>query len=92
MRAILLIILALQLFFALVTAQKRKITGTIYFKEKPLAGAMISIKDTNVSTVSNKHGRYSITVPEGKETLIFTAPELKVQEVIIGKDNSFTIW
>ncbi len=81
------ILLMLLLISALVNAQERTITGTITSDDNPVVGATITVKNTKVSAKSDSDGKYSITVKERKQKLIFIAPDLKDKEIKIGENN-----
>jgi TonB-linked SusC/RagA family outer membrane protein len=55
-------------------AQTRTITGTVTGKDdgKPIPGASVVLKGTKKGTQTNVKGEFSISVGEGRQTLIFT--------------------
>lgn len=55
----------------------------------PLPGVNILVKGTSIGTTTDADGRYSIDVPEGNETLVFTFIGYTTQEVAI--DNRSVI-
>ncbi|ATL49751.1 SusC/RagA family TonB-linked outer membrane protein [Chitinophaga caeni] len=79
------------LFLLLVTlagqgmAQSRTITGTVTSVEdgSPIIGATVIIKGTNLGTVTNVDGTYSLNVPDGKDILIFKFIGMSDKEVKI---------
>ena len=62
-----------------------KVSGTVVSQEdeQPVVGASILVVGTNVGTVSNANGQFSLTVPEGKKTLRVTYIGMQTQEVSI---------
>ncbi len=55
-------------------AQNQTIRGKISSEEgRPLDGATITLKGTKTATVANTEGIYSITVPSGQATLVFSS-------------------
>jgi Ca-activated chloride channel family protein len=51
----------------------RIITGTVYSADDklPLPGVSILVKGTSIGTQTNAAGKYSLSVPDGRTTLIF---------------------
>jgi TonB-linked SusC/RagA family outer membrane protein len=70
MKRINLTLACLFLFVGLALAQT-KVTGTVFSEEdgEPLIGATIRVAGTDVGTVTNANGQFSLTVPEGKKDL-----------------------
>ena len=70
--------LVLVFMFLLVTipavfAQKRTVSGKISDANgKPLPFVNVTVKGTSVGTTSNSDGVYSISVPQGSNTLVFS--------------------
>ena len=53
--------------------QSRTITGTVSDQDgEALIGVTVVIKGTTIGVISDVSGNYSIDVPEGVETLIFS--------------------
>ena len=51
---------------------QRTITGTVSdATQGSLPGATVQVKGTNTGTTTDLEGKYSITVPEGSELLVF---------------------
>ena len=72
--------------FALM-AQTRVITGTVTSGvpgEGPIPGVTVLVKGTTVGALTDANGKYSITVPSGATTLIFSYIGMKSREVEIG--------
>ncbi|NJB85959.1 TonB-linked SusC/RagA family outer membrane protein [Lewinella marina] len=65
----------------------RTITGTVTDASGPLIGVNVIVKGTEgaglVGTVTDLDGSYSITVPDGRDTLIFSYTGYKTREVPI---------
>src|SRR4051812_45645640 len=66
-----------------VEAQSLPVTGKVTADDgKGLAGVTVSIKGNNSRTiVTDANGTFSVTVPTGKETLVFTYVGFTDQEV-----------
>jgi len=75
------------------TRQDRTITGTITSADdnSVLPGVVVSVKGTSISTASSADGKYSITVPEGKTTLVFRFIGFKTVEVPVEKTNQLNV-
>ncbi|WPR77888.1 TonB-dependent receptor [Algoriphagus sp. NG3] len=71
---------------SLVFAQQRVITGKIVSEEEPegLIGVSILVKGTTIGVVSDLDGTYSIEVPEGAQTLVFSYIGYSSKEEAIG--------
>jgi Ca-activated chloride channel family protein len=69
------------------TAQDRTISGRVTSMEdgSAIPGANVQVKGTTIGTVTGADGRFSINVPVGKNTLIFSFIGFATQEVAIGK-------
>lgn len=72
-------------FLHLASAQTRNITGRItsYNDGTALPGVTIAVKNTEWATVSEKNGSYSIAVPQGAVTLVFSSQGYLTQELIV---------
>lgn len=69
-------------------ANAQQITGVVYDNDQnPLPGASIVAKGTQVGTVTDFDGNFSITVPDGVTTLIFSYVGFKKQEIEIGSQT-----
>src|SRR5205085_10556891 len=66
--------------------QQKIITGTLNSNENglPLGGVTVTVKGTNVNTITKEDGSYKITVPSGANTLVFSSVGYLGQEVPIG--------
>lgn len=64
-------------------AQNKTITGTVTDnKQEPLIGVNVVVKgNTSVGAITNLDGKYSLSVPEGKATLVFSYIGYVTQEV-----------
>lgn len=85
MRKLLLILI----FFttgSVAMAQERTITGRVVDEDgtSPLPGATILVKGTNVGTITDAEGTYTIRVPAGNDVLTISSIGYKTQELNIG--------
>jgi len=69
------------------------VTGVVTEDETgdPIPGANVVIKGTTTGTITDLDGQYSINVPEGKTTLIFSFVGLKSTEEEIGSRTTINI-
>ncbi len=73
-------------------AQQRTITGTVTDQEGlVLPGVTIVEKGTVNGTVTNTDGKYSITVSQDAQALIFTFVGMKPQEIALGTSSSYNV-
>lgn len=71
-------------FISDVAFSQRTITGTITSADGALPGATVQIKGSQTGTQTDMEGKYSITVPEGSDVLVFRFVGYKDQEITIG--------
>lgn len=71
---------------AMTASAQQKINGTVSSGKDgtPLSGASIQVKGSSAGTTTNADGKYSITVPNGAKTLVFSAVGMKTSEYSIG--------
>ncbi|MDR2117953.1 MAG: SusC/RagA family TonB-linked outer membrane protein [Tannerellaceae bacterium] len=67
----------------LATAQTSRVTGTVTSSEdqEPVIGASVVVKGTSVGTITAFDGTFSLDVPAGATTLVFSYIGMKAQEV-----------
>ena len=60
-----------------------KVNGTVVYEEdnEPVIGASVQVVGTNVGTVTDASGKFSLTVPAGKNTLRFTYVGMEPLEI-----------
>ena len=82
------LVFALFLFVVGFTMAQRSVMGTLTDNSgEALIGANILVKGTTVGTVTDIDGKYTITVPEGSNTLVFSYTGFETQEVELGASN-----
>lgn len=69
------------------TFAQRTITGTVTDGFGGLPGATVQVKGTTTGTQADIDGKYSITVPEGHDILVFTFVGFETKEITIGKQT-----
>src|SRR5664280_804924 len=75
-------------------AQTIVITGTVTSSvqgEGPIPGVTITVKGTTLGALTDVNGKYSISVPTGATTLVFSYIGMKTQEVAIGGRSVITV-
>jgi TonB-linked SusC/RagA family outer membrane protein len=73
-------------------AQTRSISGTVTGNNgNVLMGATVAVKNSNVSTTTNKFGVFTLDVPANAKTLVISYVGMQNYEVGIGNSNSFKI-
>ncbi len=90
MRNFLLASLCLLLGFCTqLRAQERTVTGAVTSSDdsSPLPGVSVVVKGTLVGTVTDGNGKYSIRVPNGNSTLVFSFVGMEEQEVLVGSQS-----
>jgi TonB-dependent starch-binding outer membrane protein SusC len=93
MRKILLIGLVSLFTFASAFAQSRVVTGSVTSEEdgQPLPGVSILVKGTTVGTATDLDGRFTLNVPAGQNTLVFSFMGFIAQDVLIGSRSQINI-
>lgn len=76
-------------FFAFGMAMaQRTVTGTVTDASgETLIGASVLVKGTTTGTVTDFDGKYTLSVPEGAKTLVFSYTGFESQEVELGASN-----
>ncbi|MDQ3847165.1 MAG: TonB-dependent receptor plug domain-containing protein, partial [Bacteroidota bacterium] len=66
-------------------SQTRQVSGRVTKDTSTtgLAGVSVSVKGTKIATSTNNQGGYTISVPQGNNTLVFSSVGLRSQEVDI---------
>ena len=73
-------------------AQGRTVTGTVYDdKGMSLPGASVTIKNTKTSAGTDVNGKYTIAVPAGPASLVFSFIGSTTQEVVIGTRTTINV-
>ncbi len=80
--------LLLVLFMVGFVSAQRTVTGTLTNDDgEPLIGASILVKGTTVGTVADFDGTYSLDVPDGSNTLVYSFTGYQQQEIELGVSN-----
>jgi len=81
---ILLMVFSFQSF-----SQVKTVTGTVRgANNEPLAGANVQVKGTTTTVQTDSSGNYSIQVPAGGASLVFTHTGMEPQEIPVGNSTA----
>ena len=73
-------------------AQNRVYSGTVAEENgSTLPGVTVLIKGLSTGTITDVNGKFSLSVPDGSKTLIFSFVGLKSQEIILGSNTSLKV-
>ncbi|RZK63805.1 MAG: SusC/RagA family TonB-linked outer membrane protein, partial [Pedobacter sp.] len=79
------------LMFVAVTAmaQERTITGTVTASDDklPIPGVSVKVKGTSVGVSTGANGAYSLSLPSGSTTLVFSSLGYASREISVGSSN-----
>ncbi len=88
----LLMVLPMVLFAFSFAMAQRTVTGTVTDAEGvPLIGASVLVKGTTAGTVTDIDGNFSLNVPEGAETLVFSYTGFETAEVPLSAANVYDV-
>lgn len=91
MKHFFLLVMGLLLTTTALFAQ-RTVTGTVTDETgEPLIGAYVTVKGLSTGTVADLDGTYSLTVPAGSNTLVFSFLGFGTKEVILGESNKIDV-
>jgi TonB-linked SusC/RagA family outer membrane protein len=86
------VILCIVAGLPLAAQNARVIHGVVIDAEKkPIGGSTVQVKQTNIITSTNSDGKFSLSVPDGRHTLVVSYIGKTTQEIAIGSQSSFTI-
>ena len=86
-KLILLIVLFVSLGVCTLLAQTTLVTGTVTSSiqgEGAIPGVTVTVKGTTLGALTDVNGKYSISVPKGATTLVFSYIGMTTQEAVIG--------
>src|SRR5665647_1173351 len=88
------ILLYALIFLSMGAWAQKKITGKVtdFSNSETLPGVNVLIKgNSSIGTVTDVYGRFTITVPDEKSTLVFSFIGFTPQEVFIGKQTQINV-
>ncbi|MBA4410519.1 MAG: TonB-dependent receptor [Bacteroidota bacterium] len=72
--------------------QKFSVKGTVKSQSgEPIPGVTIAVKGTSTGTISDGNGNYTLSVPSGASTLVFSFVGLKTQEIAVNNRTSINV-
>ncbi|MBE3084949.1 MAG: carboxypeptidase-like regulatory domain-containing protein, partial [Bacteroidetes bacterium] len=72
--------------------QQKQITGTVTDRNgAPVPGANVVVSGTTQGTMTDIAGKYSIEIPQGSQSLIFSFIGMESQEITIGALNQINV-
>ena len=70
----------------------KMLTGIVIDEtDEPLAGATVQVKNTNIGTITDVNGKFSLSVPDKSQTLTISFLGYEAAEVFIGNRTNFEI-
>ena len=91
MRKLLMLLMVLIVTFSSAMAQKT-VAGTVTAEDEvTLPGVTVFVKGTSTGTITDANGKYTLTIPEEGEILVFSFIGMKTQEVIIDNNTSVNV-
>lgn len=92
MRKLLLLMLGLFVLSVQMFAQNRTVSGTVTDAAgKPLANVSIQVKGTNIGTVTNEEGKFSLNLPATAKTFVISSVGYAPMETSIAGKDVFSI-
>lgn len=72
--------------------QSRKVTGTVKSETgETLPGVTVVIQGTTIGTVTDMDGKFSLSVENSSQVLVFSFVGMATQEVSVGSQNNFSV-
>ena len=73
-------------------AQERSISGTVTsVGNEPLIGVSVTIKGTTAGTLTDPDGKFSLPLPAGAQTVVFSFIGMTTREIPIGVTNIYNV-
>lgn len=86
------LLVGFQLFASESAQLSKKVSGSVTTeKSEPIPGVSITVKGTTIGTITDINGSYSLEVPEGAATLVFTYVGMVTQEIAINNQSVINI-
>ncbi|MDR3058260.1 MAG: SusC/RagA family TonB-linked outer membrane protein, partial [Prevotella sp.] len=91
-KRVMLILSCLFLSIGFITAQTTRVTGVVIDDiGEPVVGASVVVKGTTVGTITELDGTFSINVPEGRNTLVFSLVGMQAVESRVSPNMKVTL-
>lgn len=86
-KKVILILSCLLLSVGFITAQTTRISGIVVDNAgEPVISASVVVKGTTIGTITDLDGKFTIGVPDGRNTLVFTLIGMKASEVRVSQN------
>lgn len=86
--AIFACLLTVSLLLSFTASAQKEISGTVTDANgNPIEKASVIVKGTNKGTLTDANGHYSLMVPTGGKTLVFSSVNMAPQEIAIGNET-----
>lgn len=73
-------------------SQDKKLTGSVSDENNsPMKGATIAVKKSKIITSTDANGRFSITIPQGKNILQISFVGYETEEVSLSNENNISV-
>ncbi|MGZ3767611.1 MAG: TonB-dependent receptor plug domain-containing protein, partial [Mucilaginibacter sp.] len=70
----------------------RQVTGKVTNDDgSPITGVNVMVKGSNTGTVTDADGNFSVSIPDGPATLVFTSVGFEKKEVAVNNQKSITV-
>lgn len=80
------------LFLSAAAFAQTKVSGKVTGPDsKPVFGATVAVKGTNIATTTLTDGSYSVTMPHNSNTLVFSYVGFEVSEVNVRNQNTIDV-
>ena len=87
-----LLVVAMVLLALGITFAQRTVSGSVTDQDGgPLIGASVLVKGTTSGTITDFDGRYTLSIPEGRDVLVFSFTGFDPQEITLGASNVVNI-
>ena len=92
MKRVMLILSCLFISIGFITAQTTRVTGIVLDDiGEPVVGASVVVKGTTIGTITDVDGAFSISVPEGKDVLVFSLVGMQLVEAKVTPNMKVTM-
>lgn len=87
----LLLVIGIGLLSSLQAQKTVRGTVTDADENRPLVGGTVTVQNTNRGALTDDAGNYSVEVPDGASTLIFSYVGYATQEVVVGNQSTINV-
>ncbi|MFR0676423.1 TonB-dependent receptor [Dysgonomonas sp. Marseille-Q5470] len=92
MKRVMLILSCLFISIGFITAQTTRVTGIVLDDiGEPVVGASVVVKGTTIGTITDVDGAFSINVPQGRNTMVFSLVGMQSVETKISQNMRITL-